>query len=89
MPAKPKRKSKSRVIEVTMTFTKVFAVEVPEGVSEMDVLDCELVDDETSPFGDADIEHDETSTTDLGHKTPEEISRMRKHHKVFSWEDAQ
>ena len=80
---------KTRLIEVTMKFWKVFHVEVPEGVTEGDVLESELVDDESGRFGDVDLEHDETSAKDEGHKTPEEIARLKRHEKVFKWDEAQ
>lgn len=84
-------KGKTRLIEVTMKFWKVFHVEVPEGVTEEDVLESELVQDESLHSGccDVDLEHDETSTSDEGYKTPEEISRLKRHEKVFTWDEAQ
>lgn len=78
-----------RLVEVTMKFWKVFHVEAPEGVTESDVLECEMVEDESGRFGDIDVEHDETSTKDSGWKTPEEISRLKRHEKVFTWAQAQ
>lgn len=84
-------KGKTRLIEVTMKFWKVFHVEVPEGVTEEGVLESELVQDESRHGGccDVDLEHDETSTNDQGHKTPEEIARLKRHEKVFTWDEAQ
>ncbi|MDE2104375.1 MAG: hypothetical protein KGL39_44465 [Patescibacteria group bacterium] len=90
MNATEQTKSKTRLIEVTMRFWKVFHVEVPEGVTEEDVLESELVQDESRSWGcDVDVEHDETSTKDEGHKTPEEIERLKRHEKVFTWDEAQ
>ena len=81
--------SKTRLIEVTMKFWKVFHVEVPDGVTEADVLESELVDKESGSFGDVDLEHDETSTRDEGHKSQDEIARIKRHGNVFTWDGAQ
>lgn len=82
-------KAKTRLIEVTMKFWKVFHVEVPEGVTKTEVLESELVENESGSFGDVELEHDETSTRDQGNKTLEEIERIKRHEKVFTWDEAQ
>jgi len=88
MATKNQTNGKTRVIQVTMKFYKVFNIEVPEGVTEEDVLESGIVDDEShSCFGEATLELDETSTDDLGHKTPTEIASIQRHEKVFSWEE--
>lgn len=89
MKATEQSNTKTRLIEVTMKFYKVFHVEVPEGVTEHDVLNCDLVEEEERSFGgNVTLEHDQTITADNGHKTPKEIESLRRHEKVFSWNEA-
>jgi hypothetical protein len=84
-----KAEPKTRIIEVAMKFYKVFYIEVPEGVTEDDVRECEMVDDETScPSVDVEFEFDEILTHDEGHKTADEIAALKRHEAVFSWQEA-
>lgn len=85
---KTEEAKKTRLIEVTMKFWKVFHVEVPDGVTESDVLECDLVDSESRSDWDVDREHDETSTEEH-FKTADELLNLKRHEKVFTWKEAQ
>ncbi len=82
---------KTRLIEVTMKFWKVFHIEVPEDVTESDVLESDFVMMEADHGGccDVELEHDETEAKDEGHKTPAQIESLKRHEKVFTWEEIQ
>lgn len=87
MPKNPEK----RIFEVNIKFYKTFYVEVPKGILQEDVLDSAIVDSESrhSPCCEVELEHDETSALDKGPKTIQEIERLMKHGKVFTWDAAQ